>query len=193
MNRIQRAALAVAGAVSVALLAVPVANASVASPADTEVFTICSNGGVQPTFCLQNNGASGSLIANNTFNNSFHQFYFIVPAGVTSSTYPFNSSTLNDPIDNSRTVFELKDETSVNFATNNLCVNVNDQVVNLGPCTGSQSLWVASGSDRMLSVGASNQLGEYVFAKANGGNGGNPDLVDGNHNACPNACWGNLP
>jgi hypothetical protein len=181
-----------AGAASVALLAVPAANASAARP-DVTVFPICSNGGSTPTLCLQNNGTSGSLIANDNFNDTFHQFYFVILKGVTSSTFPFNSSALNVPIDNGRTVFELVDETSTSGATNNLCINVNELEMNLGPCSGSQSLWVASGSERMLSVGGSNQEGEYVFAKANGGNGGNPVQVDGNHNACPNACWGNLP
>jgi hypothetical protein len=196
MNRFKRAAVFVAGAASVALLAVPAANAAAARPAATAamgVSAICSNGGATPTLCLQNNGTNGSLIANDGFNNTFHQFYFIIPEGVTSSSFPFDNKDLNGPVDNGRIVFELKDETSANFATNNLCVNVNNLVMKLGPCSGSQSLWVASGSERLLSVGGSNQDNGYVFAKADGGNGGNPVQVDGNHNACPNACWGNLP
>jgi hypothetical protein len=194
MNGFKRVAAVVAGAASIVLLAVPAATASTARPATpaapaVSVFLLCDE--ASPALCLQNNGTSGSLIANDTKNSGTPlQRYFVTEEGVTSSTYPFDSSALNVPIDNGRPVFQLKDETTPGGATNNLCINVNGLEINLGACTtGSESLWVASGSGRMLSVGGSNEEDDYVFAKANDGNGGNPALVDGNHNGCPNACW----
>lgn len=191
LSRPRRLALLLAAPAVMLALAVPAASASTATRAAPDAnVTICANGGAG--LCLQNNGSLGSLVANDKSNGGTTQEYTIGDLGVTahgapgSGGYPFSTAALNDSVTAGREVLEIG---SVE-AGEAYCIDVNEGTIDVNDCYGSQSEWVATGSGRLVSVGASDQNTILAFASSDGVNGGNP--VTSTDNACPEACWSSI-
>lgn len=198
IRRILLPFLAAASITGLTLQAAP-ASAAVTAAAAPAVSSgqnlhICANGGTG--LCLQNNGLSGSAVANDTSNSGTTQQYIAQhvtftlhgappPAGVGT---PFDNVFLNDSVASGRDVWQF---TSVKSG-NSLCLDVNGGTVDLNACSGSQSYWVATGSGRLVSVGYSNASNALVFIASNGVNGGHPMFDTTLNNSCPGACWGNF-
>jgi hypothetical protein len=158
-------------------------------------FYICANEG--NGLCLQDNGEDGSLIANDNIINSgsgvTKQGWWVDDFNsTTTNTFPFKvGSGLNTQVANGREVLLLEAEISASGAGE--CFDWTDNPV-LEDCVTNGSnpyqILVASGSGRLIDVGASDAAGKLVFLKSSGVNSGNPTLVASSGNVCPGACWG---
>jgi hypothetical protein len=159
---------------------------------------ICANGGAG--LCLQQNGLYGSLVANDnkiTGSTNYKQLWAWQAAGVSSATAPFADVSLDKEIAPGRQFgFWFADESG----PPTLCMGYSSGRVVLESCPGPNdppngTLWMLSGSGRMISVGASNDAGALVYLNSSGKNSGNPTLLSilnsGAPNNCPASCWSN--
>ena len=154
-------------------------------------YYVCANGG--KGLCLQNNYLLGSLIANDnqipgsSCSPPCHQGWTLYSEGVTSASYPFNTSALNHDVAAGRGVWKLQSDAP----GENYCLAEESLQPKLEQCNNDpafHTLWVASGSGRLISVSGSDQQATLAFLQSNGLNGGNPVFV-ANPTTCPSACW----
>lgn len=170
-----------------------------APPPENGTFVpVCANGGAG--LCLQDNLLSGSLIANENMissgaSNSDTQAWSFEEIGQVShgrGAGPFSNSALDDKVTSGRVYGQW--EAFFTFGQDPKCLAYeNGEIIltkNCGPANdpGTGTLWVLSGSGRLINVLHSDEEGDLQFLNSSGVNSGNPSLHTGN--ACPAACWG---
>ncbi len=181
---------ATAAAIGAALVLMSPATAAASAPQVTPAVTpagptvLCDNNGTG--FCLEeeNLGQAGGLIHDVTHQPmDLNEKWTFNKVGVTSKSAPFTTPTLDQMITPGRAYGRWtndNDELCLAYLNGHVVANV---------CSATGTLWVLSGSGRMITVLHSDQVGSLVFANSSGVNGGHPSLV-ANGNTCPKSCWG---
>ena len=167
---------------------------------------VCANGGAG--LCLQQNTHAGSLVANDVMlvgsTSEAHQQWAWASQGATVAHKlpPFTNSSLLNAVAGGRQFGQWMTEDSANGSVPTaICMAyLSDGDIGMVNCSNSAggintgTLWVLTGSGRMVNVLESSNTGFLQFLNSSGKDGGNPFLMgtDGAlvPNACPAACWG---
>jgi hypothetical protein len=171
------------------------AMASSALPAGAptnEMGFLCANGG--NGLCLQQNGELDSLVANDNkiADMPFKQQWEFIQFSTTDSSYPFGTPALNGDVTAGRRVGIW--EANGSAPGTMLCLAWATGDFWLHDCIGQDgrpstgTLFVLSGSGRMISVLDSNDNKALAFINSDQLNGSNP--IGSSNDNCPASCWG---